>query len=125
MNFRNDLCCKNKFAFDMESAADRWGTHPGEAMYVCQHCGFVHFARNNESRIDRAHARALRSNAPPTKSLLAKQAYRAERKKARFQPRHPSVYGGQRGSCRVAVWQAKGISIGELMQLKSAPIVSR
>jgi len=122
MNFRNDLCCKHKYAFDMEGAAIRWGTHPGEAMYVCGHCGFVHFARNNESRVDRVHARALRSNAPPTKSLMAKLAYRTERKKARFQPRPPAVYGGQRGTCRVAVWKAKGISIGELMQLKGCAI---
>jgi hypothetical protein len=120
MQFRNDLCCKNKFRFDLESAGSRWGSHPGGHLYLCTECGFIHFARDKYSRIDRLHGQALRIEAhrrDPPVFLLPK-------KKLPFSLAMPKTFAPST-TCRVKVWKAAGSSIGELLALKGIRIAVR
>lgn len=125
--YRNDLCCKRKVAYDMESAAERWDTHPGGTIYVCDTCGFVHFARNNEPRMDRSHARALRIEARRNAVLMGlvdrgsnKKVWPKLKEKQRFSTNLPLRYGGG-GTCRIDVWKASTASIGDILAAKRSP----
>jgi hypothetical protein len=122
MNFRNDLACKNKWKFDMEGAALRYGTHPGTNIYICTNCGFAHFSYNEFSRIDRIHEKELVKEAnrlANTKEARAKVRV-ALKPKPIYEKAMPKVFLGVKTTARVPVWFASGCSIGEQLAQKKS-----
>lgn len=107
----------------MEGAAARWDTHPGNAMYICTHCGYIHFSTNNLSIIDRLHEKAIRIDqnpiALPGPPIQARKL-NLKKKREKFQFMIPARFVGGKGTCKISVWQAKGCSIGELLKLKES-----
>lgn len=100
----------------METAAERWGTHPGSELYVCNHCGYIHFASDGFSRIERAHIRAFERE--ERRKLIAKISAPPKAKGRPDFVRHiPAVFGAKT-TAKVSVWKASGTSIGTLLRLK-------
>ena len=97
MRFRNDLCCKRKVKFDFESAAVAFGTHPAKHLYICSECGFLHFAADEDSRIDRMHLKALRIERHLSMPRQQVRPLRIDRKVKEASGRNPwdSAKGGK------------------------------
>jgi len=119
--YRNDISCKRKWKHTMETAAERWGTHPGTELYVCNHCGYIHFASDGFSRIERAHQSALELHERRLAFALHPKSVppiRVESKRKRdFLYRSPPRFSAAT-TCKVTVWKAEGASIGTLLRLK-------